>query len=121
MEERMNKALIALLAFGLATPAMAQNAPMPTGPTNGPPGTQTQDQHYPNLPPSTTGTARPSSLGSASGAEAAARYKIEQGGFTSVRGLSHTSDGAWSGRAVRKSDGVEIAVSLQPDGTIVQQ
>ena len=116
----MRKTLIALLVLGTATPAFAQNAPMPQGPTNAPPGTSYSGQQDPRLPPSTTGTARPGALNShGSAAEAAARYKFEQAGFTDVKGLSHTPDGVWSGRAVK--DGVEIAVSMDASGRIAVQ
>ena len=118
MEDQMTKALIALLALGLATPAFAQNAPMPRGVTNAPPGTSYSGQQDPNLPPPTTNQARPGELNNhASAAEAAARYKIEQAGFHDVKGLSRSPDGVWSGRAVK--GGLEMAVSLEPDGNIV--
>jgi hypothetical protein len=111
--------LIALVAIGVAGSAYAQNAPMPSGPTNAPPGTSYQGQN-PALPPSTTGTARPGALSAnPSGAEAAARYKFEQAGFTNVKGLSRSIDGVWSGRAVK--DGVEMAVSMDAGGNIAVQ
>lgn len=116
----MKKTLITLLVLGTAVPAFAQNAPMPPGATNAPPGTSYSGQQDPRLPPSTTGTAKPGALNPhASGAEAAARYKFEQAGFTDVKGLSHTSDGVWSGRAVK--DGVEVAVSMDAGGNITIQ
>lgn len=116
----MKKALITLLALGAATPAFAQNAPMPSGPTNAPPGTSYSGQQDPSLPPSTTGTAKPNSLNNhASSAEAATRYKFEQAGFHDVKGLSRSPDGVWSGRAVK--GGVEVAVSMDPAGNIVTQ
>lgn len=116
----MTKTLIALLALGLAAPAVAQNAPVPTRPTNAPPGTSYSGQQDPNLPPSTTGTARPNALNSnASAEEAATRYKFEQAGFHDVKGLSRTPDGVWSGRAVK--GGVEMAVSMDPAGNIAIQ
>ncbi len=116
----MYKTLIALLALGVAVPAAAQNAPMPAGPTNAPPGTSYSGQQNPYLGPSTTGTARPNALNShATAEEAAARYKFEQAGFHDVKGLSRTPDGVWSGRAVR--GGVEMAVSMDPAGNIATQ
>ena len=116
----MKKALIALCAIGLATPAFAQNAQMPPGASNGPPGTGYSGQQTPALPNASTGTAKPNSLGNAASAEeSAARYKLEQHGFTSVRGLSRSPDGVWSGRAVK--DGIEVAVSMDAAGNIAQQ
>jgi len=114
-------ALIALVAVGVAGAAYAQNAQMPAGPSNPPPGTSYQGTgNSPNLPPSTTGTAKPNALNpNASSAEAAARYKFEQAGFHDVKGLSRTPDGIWSGRAVR--NGVEVAVSMDTAGNIATQ
>jgi hypothetical protein len=116
----MKTALIALLAVGVAGAASAQNAQMPAGPTNAPPGTSYSGTQNPYLPPSTTGTAKPNALNSnASSAEAAARYAFEKRGFHDVKGLSRTPDGVWSGRAVR--NGVEMAVSMDAAGNITTQ
>jgi len=115
----MKTALITLVALGVAGAAYAQNAPMPAGPTNAPPGTSYSGSQNPNLPPSTTGTAKPNALGQASGAEAAARYAFEQRGFHDVKGLSRSPDGVWSGRAVK--NGVEMAVSMDAAGNIAVQ
>ena len=116
----MKTALIALLAMGVTGAAYAQNAQMPTGPTNPPPGRSYSGTQNPYLPPSTTGTAKPNALNpNASSAEAAARYKFEQAGFHDVKGLSRTPGGVWSGRAVK--NGVEIAVSMDAAGNIATQ
>jgi len=116
----MKTALIAILALGVAGAAYAQNAQMPAGPTNPPPGTSYSGTGNPNLPPSTTGTAKPNALNpNASGAEAAARYKFEQAGFHDVKGLSRSPDGIWSGRAVK--GGVEMAVSMDAAGNVAVQ
>ncbi len=116
----MRTALIALLAVGVAGAASAQNAQMPAGPTNPPPGTSYSGTQNPDLPPSTTGTAKPNALNpNASSGEAAARYAFEKRGFHDVKGLSRTPDGVWSGRAVK--NGVEIAVSMDAAGNIVTQ
>ena len=116
----MKTALIALVALGVAGSAYAQNAQMPSGATNAPPGTSYSGSQDPNLPPSTTGTAKPTSLNSnSSAAEAAARYKFEQAGFNNVKGLSRSPGGVWSGRAVK--GGVEVAVSMDPAGNIATQ
>jgi hypothetical protein len=117
----MKAAVIAILAVGVAGAAYAQNAQMPAGPTNPPPGTSYEGRgNNPYLPPSTTGTAKPNALNpNASGAEAAARYKFEQAGFHDVKGLSRSPDGVWSGRAVK--GGVEMAVSMDAAGNIAVQ
>jgi hypothetical protein len=117
----MRTTLITILALSVAGTAYAQNAPLPPGPSNPPPGTSYSGQgQNPYLPPSTTGTARPNALnGNASGAEAAARYAFEQRGFHDVKGLSRSPDGVWSGRAV--IGGVEMAVSMDAAGNIATQ
>jgi hypothetical protein len=117
----MKTAMIALLALGISGAAYAQNAQMPAGPTNPPPGTSYSGQgNNPYLPPSSTNTAKPNALNpNASGAEAAARYKFEQAGFHDVKGLSRSTDGVWSGRAVK--NGVEVAVSMDAGGNIAVQ
>ncbi len=121
----MKKSLIALVVAGLAGPAFAQNSQMNNpGPTQAPPGSSNYGGSTIGtgvLPPSTTGTARPQALDSntVSAAEQAARTKIEQAGFTGVKGLSRSSDGTWSGRAVR--NGVEVAVVLDAAGNVMTQ
>lgn len=117
----MRTALIALLVVGVAGAASAQNAQMPSGATNPPPGTSYSGHgQNPYLPPSTTGTAKPNALnGNPSSAEAAARYALEQQGFHDVKGLSRSPDGVWSGRAVK--GGVEMAVSMDAAGNIAVQ
>jgi protein CpxP len=121
----INKTLIALATVGVlggvASSAFAQSNQMPSGPTNAPPGTARSGTAIPDLPPSTTGTASPGALNSTSttGAEAAAKTKIEAAGYSNVKGLTRSPDGTWSGRAVK--DGVEIAVSMDADGRIAQQ
>ena len=116
----MKTALIALVALGVAGSAYAQNAQMPSGATNAPPGTSYSGSQDPNLPPSTTGTAKSTTLNSnPSAAEAAARYKFEQAGFHDVKGLSRSPDGVVSGRAVKS--GVEMAVSMDAAGNVAVQ
>jgi hypothetical protein len=52
-------------------------------------------------------------------AEAVARTQIEKSGYTSVRGLQRTTDGAW--RAVaRGSRNAPVAVSLDNQGNVTQ-
>ncbi|MBS0540450.1 MAG: hypothetical protein JSR47_16920 [Proteobacteria bacterium] len=113
-------ALTAIAVIGLSTAAFAQNAPMPSGASNPPPGTS----HSPGtsaLPPSTTGTARAGALDSSNttGAQAAAQEKFKEAGFSDVKGLSRSTDGSWSGRAVK--NGVEVGVVMDTSGKIAVQ
>jgi hypothetical protein len=59
----MKKTMLTLMALGALTPAaaFAQNAQMPSGATNPPPGTSSE-RADPRLAPSTTGTAKPNAL-----------------------------------------------------------
>jgi hypothetical protein len=112
--------LVAVAIVGAAGAAFAQNAPLSGGATNPPPGTS-HSPGTPLLPESTTNTAKPGALdsGNVTGAQAAARSKFEEAGFSNVKGLSRSTDGVWSGRAVK--DGVEIGVAMDPSGRITQQ
>jgi len=113
--------LFALAVIAASSSAFAQNAPLAGGATNPPPGTTSNNTGTPLLPESTTNTAKPGSVDSANvtGAQAAARSKFEEAGFSNVKGLSRSTDGVWSGRAVK--DGVEIGVAMDPSGRITQQ
>jgi hypothetical protein len=112
--------LLAVAIVGASGVAFAQNAPLSGGATNPPPGTS-HSPGTPLLPESTTGTAKPSALdsGNTSGAQAAARTKFEEAGFNNVKGLSRTTDGVWSGRAVK--GGVEVGVAMDASGRITTQ
>lgn len=112
--------MLALALAGASGAAFAQNAPLSGGATNPPPGTS-HSTGTPLLPESTTGTAKPSALDSAntSGAQAAAKTKFEEAGFNNVKGLSRSTDGVWSGRAVK--GGVEVGVAMDPSGRITTQ
>ena len=113
--------LVALAAIGFSGAALAQNAQMPPGATNPPPGTTSNNSGSSVLPGTTTGTPSPSALDSTSvsGAQAAAQSKIQDAGFSNVKGLSRTTDGVWMGRAVK--NGVEVSVALEPSGRITTQ
>ena len=51
--------------------------------------------------------------------EAVARTQIEKSGYTSVRGLSRTADGAW--RAVaRNASNAPVAVALDAQGHVTE-
>jgi hypothetical protein len=111
-------AIAAIAAIGMSASAFAQNATMPGGATNPPPGTTTNNPSISVLPDSTTNTARPGALDSSnvSGAQAAAQSKFQEAGYSNVKGLSHGTDGTWSGRAVK--DGVEVGVVMDAGGNI---
>lgn len=114
--------LIALAIVGTSISAFAQNAPLAGGATNPPPGTTTGGNTGSSiLPDSTTNTARPGALDSTSvsGAQAAAQSKFQEAGFSNVKGLSRTTDGVWTGRAVK--NGVEVGVAMDPGGKITTQ
>jgi hypothetical protein len=101
--------------------AYAQNAPMPSGATNAPPGTSYSGTGTGALPAPTTGTARPGALDSsnATAETAAVRSKLNAAGFSDVKGLSRHPDGTWTGRGVK--NGVEVAVGLDPSGNVMVQ
>ncbi len=118
----MKTALIAVAILSLSgAAAFAQNAPMPTGPANGAPGTSYSGTGSSTLPPSTAGTPQPGALdsGNATAELAATRAKIESAGFSNVQGLSRSPDGTWRGRGTK--NGVEVAVSLDTAGHIMTQ
>lgn len=101
--------------------AYAQNAHMPSGATNAPPGTSYSGTGSGALPPSTTGTPRAGALDSpnATAETAAVRSKLQAAGFSDVKGLSRHPDGTWTGRGVK--NGVEVAVGLDPAGNVMVQ
>lgn len=113
--------LVALSVIAVSGAAFAQNAQMPGGATNPPPGTTNNNTGSSVLPGTTTGTPSSSALDSTSvsGAQAAAQSKIQEAGFSNVKGLSRTTDGIWTGRAVK--NGVEVGVALDPSGRISTQ
>lgn len=113
--------MIAVAVLGISGATFAQNAQMPSGATNAPPGTTNGTTGSPVLPNTTTGTAKPSALDSTSvsGAQAAAQSKFNEAGFSNVKGLSRSTDGTWTGRAVK--NGVEVGVAMAPDGKITTQ
>ena len=113
-------ALAAIAVIGVSTSSFAQNAPMPSGVSNAPAGT-THSGATSALPPSTTNTARPGALDSTNvtGAQAAAQAKFKDAGYSDVKGLSHGTDGTWSGRAVK--NGVEVGVVMDTSGRIAVQ
>ncbi len=113
--------LVAVAVIGISGAVFAQNAQMPSGATNAPPGTTNGNVSSPILPETTTGTPKAGALDSTSvsGAQAAAQSKFNEAGFTNVKGLSRSTDGTWTGRAVK--NGVEVGVAMAPDGKITMQ
>lgn len=117
---KITTGLLAIALVGASGAAFAQNAPLSGGATNAPAGTATNNPGTPLLPESTTGTAKSSALDSGtSGAQAAAKTKFEEAGFSNVKGLSRSTDGVWSGRGVK--GGVEVGVAMDPSGRITTQ
>ena len=118
----MKRALIALALVGLAGSAYAQTGnQMPSGASAPPAGTTTPGTATIPLPPSTTNTARPGALDSSNvtAAEAAARTKIQSAGYSDIKGLTRSTDGTWSGRAVKNS--VEVGVMLDTSNNVTAQ
>ena len=113
--------VVALAVIGLSGAAFSQNAQLPGGATTAPPGTTHGNTGSSILPESTTGTPKAGALDSTSvsGAQAAAQSKFQEAGFSNVKGLSRTTDGTWTGRAVK--NGVEVGVAMAPDGRITTQ
>lgn len=113
--------LIAVAVLGISTAAFSQNAQLPGGATNPPPGTTHGNTGSSVLPETTTGTPKAGALDSTSvsGAQAAAQSKFQEAGFSNVKGLSRSTDGTWTGRAVK--NGVEVGVAMAPDGRISTQ
>jgi len=113
--------VVALAVIGISGAALSQNAQLPGGATKAPPGTTHGNTGSSILPESTTGTPKAGALDSTSvsGAQAAAQSKFQEAGFSNVKGLSRTTDGTWTGRAVK--NGVEVGVAMAPDGKITTQ
>ena len=64
-------------------------------------------------------TGLPRTSPNASAAEAAAKAAIEARGYTGVKSLTRDMAGNWAAKAMR--DNVEVAVVLEPTGTIREQ
>lgn len=113
--------LIALALISTSASALAQNAQMPGGATNAPPGTTRNNPGSSALPDSTTNTARPGALDSTNvtAGQAAAQSKFKDAGFSDVKGLSRATDGTWSGRGVK--NGVEVGIMMDAAGNITTQ
>jgi hypothetical protein len=113
--------MVAVAVIGISGAVFAQNAQMPSGATNAPPGTTHGNTSSPVLPETTTGTPKAGALDSTSvsGAQAAAQSKFQEAGFSNVKGLSRSTDGTWTGRGVK--NGVEVGIAMAPDGRITTQ
>jgi hypothetical protein len=64
-------------------------------------------------------TATPKSPMNPSAAEAAAKAELEAKGYSGVRSLTRDPAGNWAAKAMRNN--VEVAVILEPNGTIREQ
>ena len=64
-------------------------------------------------------TGLPKTSPTASAAEAAAKAQIEARGYTGVKSLTRDTAGNWAAKAMR--DNIEVAVVLEPTGTIREQ
>jgi hypothetical protein len=64
-------------------------------------------------------TAQPKSPMNPSAAEAAAKAELEKRGYTGVKSLTRDPAGNWAAKAMKNN--VEIAVILEPSGTIREQ
>jgi hypothetical protein len=64
-------------------------------------------------------TAQPKSSMNPSAAEAAAKSAIEARGYTGVKSLTRDTAGNWAAKAMKNN--VEVAVILEPTGTIREQ
>ena len=64
-------------------------------------------------------TGLPKTSPNASAAEAAAKAQLEARGYTGVKSLTRDTAGNWAAKAMR--DNVEVAVILEPSGTIREQ
>lgn len=64
-------------------------------------------------------TGFPKTSSNPSAAEAAAKAALEAKGYTGVKSLTRDMAGNWAAKAMR--DNVEVAVVLEPTGTIREQ
>lgn len=64
-------------------------------------------------------TGFPTTPSNASAAEAAAKASLEAKGYTGVKSLTRDPAGNWAAKAMRNN--VEVAVILEPSGTIREQ
>jgi hypothetical protein len=95
---------IALIAAtGLAGAAYAQTQPG----TGMPGGTSSPRQGLPTTTPNATAS------------EAAAKSQLEARGYTGVKQLTRDSAGNWTGKAMKNN--VEIAVTLDPKGNVIER
>jgi hypothetical protein len=107
----MKPTLIALALIATAGVAHAQMQAPST------PGGRAMD----SMPGGTSNprTGLPTTSPNASAAEAAAKAAIEARGYNGVKSLTRDMPGNWAAKAMR--DNVEVAVVLEPTGTIREQ
>lgn len=97
-------ALALVAATGLASVAYAQTTPPGTAM---PGGTSNPRQGLPTTTPNATA------------GEAAAKSQLEAKGYSGVKQLTRDTAGNWTGKAMRNN--VEIAVTLDPAGNVVER
>lgn len=107
----MNRTLVTLALIATAGVAHAQMQAPST------PGGRATD----SMPGGTSNpaTGLPRTSPNASAAEAAAKAAIEARGYTGVKSLTRDPAGNWAAKAMRNN--VEVAVVLEPNGTIREQ
>jgi hypothetical protein len=64
-------------------------------------------------------TGLPTSPSNPSAGEAAAKAELEKKGYTGVKSLTRDPAGNWAAKAMRNN--VEVAVILEPSGTVREQ
>jgi hypothetical protein len=106
---RTTLATLALIAAAGVAHARVQAPSTPEG----------RDQR--SLPGATSNpnTAQPKSPMNPSAAEAAAKAELEKKGYTGVKSLTRDMAGNWAAKAMKNN--VEIAVILEPNGTVREQ
>ena len=107
----MKRTLIALALIATAGVAHAQMQAPST------PGGRAMD----SMPGGTSNpsTGLPKTSPNASAAEAAAKAQIEARGYTGVKSLTRDPAGNWAAKAMRNN--VEVAVILEPSGSVREQ
>ena len=106
---RTTLATLALIAAAGVAHAQMQAPSTPEG----------RDQRSMPGATSNPNTAQPKSPMNPSAAEAAAKAELEKRGYSGVKSLTRDTSGNWAAKAMRNN--VEVAVVLEPNGTIREQ
>jgi len=89
------RAVMAMLASSILLCACSRGHSVPTGPLSTP------------------------NAGKAAFNEAKAIEKVYHAGYTDISLNTHDPDGVWRGRAIRRSSGAPVVVSVTEDGPVV--